>query len=145
MRKGFIEVMKEIMKEDPLTYILIGDVGSDVYGIKEYYPNRVLNMGINEQATIGIASGMALEGLRPYVYSIAPFVLERPFEQIKLDIIEQNANVKLVGFWHYPTAGPTHFTKNPEQICGVLGLKYFSPKNSQEVKAAFFYLTKDKK
>jgi transketolase len=156
MRKAFIEIMKEIIKKDPLTYVLLGDIAGDVlYGIKKEYPNNILDMGINEQATIGIASGMALEGLKPYVFSIAPFVLERPFEQIKLDIVKQNANVKLVGFWHYPDAGPTHFTKEPEKICNILGLESFFPKNSMEVKEsimkmhyqnkpAFFYLTKDK-
>jgi transketolase len=154
MRKGFIEIMRELMKEDPLTYLLIGDVGSDVHGIKNDFPKNVINMGINEQSTIGIAAGMALEGLKPYVYSIVPFILERPFEQIKLDIVQQNANVKLIGFWYYPHAGPTHFTKDPKGICNMLGLEYFSPKNSFEVKEnirkmhyqnkpAFFYLTKD--
>jgi transketolase len=156
MRKSFIETMKEIMKEDPLTYLIINDVGYDVFhGIKKDYPSKIINIGINEQATIGIASGMALEGLRPYVYSIVPFVLERPFEQVKLDIVEQNANVKLVGFWNYPDAGPTHFTKDPAKLCSLLGLEYFSPKNSLEVKEniikmhyqnkpVFFHLTKDK-
>ena len=156
MRKIFIETMKEIMKKDPLTYLLLGDVASDVfYGIKNEYPNNILNIGINEQSTIGIASGMALEGLRPYVFSIIPFVLERPFEQIKLDIVQQNVNVKLIGFWNYPSAGPTHFTREPKKICDILGLESFFPKNSLEVKEmimemhyqkkpAFFYLTKNK-
>lgn len=156
MRKIFIETMKEIIKKDPLTYLLIGDAGYDVlWGIKKDYPDNVINIGINEQATIGIAAGMALEGLKPYFYSITPFILERPFEQIKLDIVQQNVNVKLVGFWDYPTGGPTHFTKEPEKICNILGLGYFSPKNSLEVKEnimkmhyqnkpAFFYLTKEK-
>jgi transketolase len=154
MRKAFIEVMKEIMKKDPLTYILLGDVASDVlYEIRKDYPNNILNMGINEQATMGIASGMALEGLKPYVFSIAPFVLERPFEQVKLDVVQQNANVKIVGFWHYPTAGPTHYTKEPKKICDILGLESYFPKDSSEVKEmimkmhyqnkpAFFYLTR---
>lgn len=155
MRKSFIETMKNLIKEDPLTYLLIGDVGFDVYSLKKYYPQNVINMGIDEQATIGIAAGMALEGLKPYIYSITPFILERPFEQIKLDIVEQNANVKLIGFWNYPHAGPTHFTKNPEKICQILGLNYIAPKSSIEVKEnilkmhyqnkpAFFYLTKEK-
>ena len=65
-------------------------------------------MGICEQSLIGVASGMALEGLKPWVYTITPFLIERPFEQIKLDIDQQKANVNLVGFADYPTLGPTH-------------------------------------
>ena len=57
---------------------------------------------------IGVAAGMALEGLKPWVYTITPFLIERPFEQLKLDIDQQNVNVKLVGFADYPTLGPTH-------------------------------------
>lgn len=155
MRKAFIDTMKEIIREDPATYILLGDVASEVlYNIEKEYPKNILNIGINEQATIGIAAGMALEGLKPYFFSITPFVLERPFEQIKLDIVQQKANVKLVGFWNYPTAGPTHYTKEPKKICDILGLESFFPKNSDELKEtinkmhyqnkpAFFYLTKD--
>ena len=43
---------------------------------------------------ISVASGLALEGLKPWVYTITPFLIERPFEQIKLDINQQKANVK---------------------------------------------------
>lgn len=156
MRKAFIKTIEELIEEDPLIYLLIGDVGGEIYSsLKNSFPKNVLNIGINEQATIGLASGMALEGLKPYVYSITPFILERPFEQIKLDLIQQKANVKLIGYWDYPNAGPTHFTAQPEEICRILGLKYFAPKNSEQVRQllkemhknpipAFFYLTKEK-
>jgi transketolase len=65
-------------------------------------------MGICEQSIIGVAAGMALEGLQPWVYTITPFLIERPFEQIKLDIDQQRVNVKLVGYADYPSLGPTH-------------------------------------
>ena len=68
--------------------------------------DRFINMGICEQSMIGVSSGMALEGLKPWVYTITPFLIERPFEQVKLDIDRQMANVKLVGFADYPTLGP---------------------------------------
>ena len=59
---------------------------------------------------------MALEGLKPWVYTITPFLIERPFEQIKLDIDQQNVDVKLVGFSDYPTLGPTHTELNGKKL-----------------------------
>jgi len=50
-----------------------------------------------EQATVGIASGMAQAGLKPIIYSIASFVVFRAFEQIRIDIVQQNRNVKIIG------------------------------------------------
>jgi transketolase len=77
-------------------------------------------MGICEQSLIGLSSGMALEGLKPWVYTITPFLIERPFEQIKLDIDQQVANVKLVGYADYPNLGPTH-----SELDGVALMKNF--------------------
>ena len=71
------------------------------------YANKVLLI---------VASGMALQGLKPWVYTITPFLIERPFEQIKLDINQQKANVKLVGFADYPTLGPTHAEINAKKL-----------------------------
>ena len=58
---------------------------------------------------------MALQGLKPWVYTITPFLIERPFEQIKLDIDQQKSNVKLVGFADYPSLGPSHSELNAKK------------------------------
>ena len=69
--------------------------------LEKIIPKRFFNMGICEQSIIGLSAGMALEGLKPWVYTITPLI-ERPFEQVKLDINQQNVNVKLVGYADYP-------------------------------------------
>ena len=146
MRKEFGEVMADLVQQDKRIYLLAMDVGSGIFDrLKMENPSHYFNFGPTEQATIGIASGMALEGLKPYVYSILPFALERPFEQVKLDIINQRADVKIVGFWNYPTAGPTHFTRDPKGLCDILGLKYIKPNNSEETRRALMetYQTKE--
>ena len=77
----------------------VGDIGYGIFDdFRKNHPNRFINMGICEQSLISVAAGMSLEGLKPWVYTITPFLIERPFEQIKLDINQQKANVKLVGF-----------------------------------------------
>jgi len=83
---------------DPKFYLLICDMGfGKVNGLKKKYPNRVINCGIAEQATVGIASGMAESGLKPIIYSIATFLVFRALEQIKNDIVDRKMNVKLIG------------------------------------------------
>ena len=76
---------------------------------------------------------MALEGLKPWVYTITPFLIERPFEQIKLDIDQQQVNVNLVGFADYPTLGPTHSELNAKKLMSLFkNIESFFPKDSLE-------------
>jgi len=74
-----------------------------------------------------LAAGMAMEGLKPIVYTITPFLLERPYESIKLNVMQQNTNVKLVSYGDYPDLGPTHITSNLEGLCTSLGIPLLKP------------------
>ena len=82
---------------------------------------------------------MSLEGLKPWVYTITPFLIERPFEQIKLDIDQQNVNVNLVGFADYPKLGPTHSELDAKKLMSMFkNIKSYFPKNSLETETAVF-------
>ena len=117
MRRRFGKIISQIAEKDKKLYVIVGDIGYRVFDeFRDKFPNRFINMGICEQSIISVASGMALEGLKPWVYTITPFLIERPFEQIKLDIDQQNVNVNLVGFSDYPTLGPTHTEINAKKM-----------------------------
>ena len=138
MRREFGRMMVELAERDEKIFLIVGDIGYGIFDeYKEKFSSRFINFGVREQAMIGFASGMALEGLKPYVYTITPFLIERPFEQIKIDIDQQEANVKLVGYADYPTQGPTHSEINAKGLMGLLKntISYF-PKNSEETKKA---------
>ena len=76
---------------------------------------------------------MALEGLKPWVYTITPFLIERPFEQVKLDINQQNVNVKLVGYADYPNQGPTHAELNAKKLMSLFNnIKSYYPKDGKQ-------------
>ena len=93
MRRTFGKVITELADRDEKIYVLVGDIGYQVFDeFREKHPDRFINIGICEQSMIGVSAGMALEGLKPWVYTITPFLIERPFEQIKLDIDQQNVN-----------------------------------------------------
>ncbi|MAG02084.1 hypothetical protein CMI42_02000 [Candidatus Pacearchaeota archaeon] len=138
MRKKFGEVMVELARRDKDVYLITGDIGYQVFDdFRRLFPERFINFGIKEQSMISFASGMALQGLKPYVYTITPFLIERPFEQIKIDIDQQNVNVKLVGYADYPGQGPTHAELDPRFTLSQLkNLKLYFPRNSDETHKA---------
>jgi transketolase len=157
MRREFGKFIADIAKRDKNVVLIVGDIGYGIFNeFREMFPNRFFNFGICEQSMISVVSGMALEGLKPYVYTITPFLIERPFEQIKLDINEQKANVKLVGYADYPEQGPTHAELDAKKLMELFkGIDSYFPKDSRDAvtalknsynsdKPAFISLKRDK-
>jgi transketolase len=112
MRKQFIVTVAELMARDSRVVLLLGDIG--VFGFRNVfakYPERIFNLGILEQSCVSLAAGLAKEGLIPIFHSIAPFVVERAFEQIKIDFGYQNLGgtfVSVGASYDYASLGCTH-------------------------------------
>jgi len=135
MRKAFGETIVELAVKDENIILISGDVEHEMEIFKKKFPERYINIGLCEQSMITIAASMALEGLRPFVYSITPFLIERPFEQIKIDIDEHNLPVILIGYADYPTHGPTHRPLNAEKLVSIFkNIQGYFPKSSEETK-----------
>ncbi|RCG17776.1 transketolase [Sphaerisporangium album] len=97
MRERFAEVMTELLGEDERLVLILADLSVGLFEkARLEHPDRCLNLGIREQLLISVAGGMALAGIRPVVHSFAPFLIERPFEQIKLDLNHQDVGAVLV-------------------------------------------------
>lgn len=147
MRREFGKFITEIAEKDNEVILIVGDIGYSIFDeFRMKFPERFLNLGVCEQSMISLASGIALEGLKPYVYTITPFLIERPFEQIKLDIDQQNVNVKLIGYADYPTQGPTHSEIDARGLMKLLKnvVSYF-PRNSSETRESLLESYKHKK
>ena len=140
MRRRLGKIISELADKDEKIYIIVADIGYRVFDeFREKHPDRFINMGICEQSIIGVSAGMALEGLKPWVYTITPFLIERPFEQIKLDIDQQNVNVKLVGYADYPTLGPTHAELNGKKLMQLFkNITSYYPKNGKETRQVIY-------
>lgn len=98
MFKRFAEEMKTILKENEESILIL--MGIARYTFKEskaYYSQRVIDVGIMEPAAVGIAAGMAAKGLIPFLYTWAPFLIERAYEQLKLDFGCQELGGNFIG------------------------------------------------
>ncbi len=112
MRKTFTRVVSKILDDDSEVCLLLGDIG--VFGFQpsiEKHSNRALNMGILEQSMVGVGAGMALAGMNPILHTIAPFLVERALEQIKIDFGYQRLSGNFVSVGasvDYSKLGATH-------------------------------------
>jgi len=124
LRKQFTKTIEYLMARDDRLVVLLGDIG--VFGFRDVfrlYPERIYNIGVCEQATIGVAAGLAKEGFIPVVHSIAPFIVERCFEQLKIDLCYQGLATNVVsvgGSYDYAALGSTHHC--PGDIAALLAL-----------------------
>jgi transketolase len=112
MRDRMGAVVSDLLETDPKTALVLADISTDYFTHQfQKYPYRVVNVGIMEQTMISLAAGLALEGFYPIVHSIVPFVVERPFEQIKDDFCYQGLGGTLISVgasYDYGKVGMTH-------------------------------------
>lgn len=124
MRDRFGRVVTELLEEDRRLAVVLAEIGASSFtGAMRRHPDRVINVGIREQLLIGVASGLALAGLRPVAHSYAPFLVERPFEQVKLDLAHQGVAAVLVSVgasYDWPEGGRTHQAPEDVALLGTL-------------------------
>ena len=112
MRDAFNTELNLIAAQDSNVLLLTADIGFQVFDeFREKFPGRFFNVGVAEANMLGMATGLALSGKNPFVYTIVPFLTMRAFEQIRTDVCIQNQPVRIVGVGGgvaYGTLGPTH-------------------------------------
>jgi transketolase len=99
LRAVFGETMAELGKGDPRIVILDGDVGSSTgtAAFESAHPDRFLQMGIAEQAMLGVAAGLATVGFIPVATTFACFAVGRALDSIRVLIAQPGLNVKIAG------------------------------------------------
>ncbi|HZL17774.1 MAG TPA: transketolase [Polyangia bacterium] len=127
---------------------LTGDVGyMAIEGIAEAYGERFINAGIAEQNMVSLAAGLSREGHLAWVYSIAPFVTFRPYEQIRTDVCLHELPVKLVGNgggYGYGIMGATHHALEDIGAMRVLpNMRLYLPLTRPDVSQAVSLMAED--
>ena len=116
MRHRFANICSKLVKSDNKSVVMVGDISHFLLrDTEKIAPERFYNIGICEQSMVSIAAGMSIEGLKPIIHTIAPFLVERAYEQIKVDLGYQHTDVTLVtvgGTYDYSDLGCTHHCYN---------------------------------
>lgn len=98
LRTQFIDTLIELAEKDDKIILIVPDVGFKYADrFRDKFPKRYYNLGVTEQSCVIIAAALALDGWKPYVYSMINFVAFRPFEMVRNAVALHKANVKLLG------------------------------------------------
>jgi len=123
----------------PNHIFLTGDLGfMALEDVRRHFGERFINCGVAEQNMISVAAGLAREGFRCMVYSIAPFVYARPFEQIRNDLCFTSLPVCLAGNgggYAYGHMGPTHHALEDCASLSAIGVRCLVPAFKNDISA----------
>lgn len=137
-RKEIVDKLIPYAEKDKRIYLLVCDMGFGVADeFAKKFPDRIFNVGMMEQGTVGIAAGMAMTGLIPVVYSIVNFLAFRAIEQIRNDVVNQGLNVKFIATGvndYFKFLGESHCCGDDDKkIMELVKMKVFDPYAGQNV------------
>ncbi|MCX7971374.1 MAG: hypothetical protein N3A57_07430, partial [Negativicutes bacterium] len=137
MRRQFRDTLNSLAGDERIV-LLLADLSVYLFdSFRQKYPERFYNLGICEGAVVSIAAGVSLQGFIPFVHSIAPFITERCYEQIKLDVCYNQAPINIVSCGatvDYAYDGATHNCYNDMEILRLLpGVEVLQPGSDREV------------
>ena len=142
LRKPFIETFLELAEEDERMCFITMDVGfSFLEPVEKKLGNRFMNLGITEPSAMVTAAGLALSGMRPYIYSMINFVTFRCHEQLRNAVCMHKAPVTILGVEgssKYSFLGFSHNLLRENEEVDFLeklpNMKCYLPKTEEETK-----------
>ena len=93
------DALSKVLDADPAVMYLDADLAGSVglAGLFKKYPGRAFDCGVQEANMVGVAAGLSLTGMKPYIHSFAPFAVRRTFDQLYLSVGYAKANVRVFG------------------------------------------------
>jgi transketolase len=124
VRRAAIDGIHALARRDPRVVFIGSDLGVGVLdAMRAEFPDRFFMEGVSEQAIIGLAAGLAMDGYLPYINTIATFLTRRCYEQIAIDLCLHRLPVRLIasgGGTVYAPLGPTHMATEDLAILRAL-------------------------
>lgn len=142
MRKECAQLLLNEMSINPKIRVVTADLGFGILDhIRNAYPDRFNNVGAAEQLMIGVAIGMAEEGLTPVCYSMSSFLLYRPFEFLRNYVNYEKINIKLLGSGRdkdYSHDGISHWAHDDRKVLEALpNIESYRPLDTKELERDF--------
>jgi transketolase len=140
VRNAFAQEITALAAAAPELVLLSGDIGNRLFNdFKAQFADRFYNCGVAEANMTSVAAGMAMTGLRPFTYTIVPFVTTRCLEQIRVDVCYHHQPVTIVGVGgglSYASLGATHHSCEDIAMLRVLPeMSVLCPADAFEVRA----------
>ena len=138
MRIQFKDTALRLAEKDDKLVLIFGDISFYLFNeFHKLYPQRLLNVGICENTLISMAAGMSAAGFHPIVHTIAPFVTERSYEQVKLDVCYNRLGCTIVtcgGSFDYAWDGATQHCYTDLAILRLIpAIEVIQPGSHKEV------------
>lgn len=140
-RKAFAEELLKLARKDKNIFAVTPDARGSVTlnDFSEQLPEQFVEAGIAEQNAVGVAGGLAACGKTVFACAAAPFLSGRSYEQIKIDAVYNNRNVKLIGVsggLSYGTLGFSHHSlQDIAALRALPGLTVLVPSDGVQTRA----------
>ena len=150
MRNTFAQTITQLAQTNDKIVLLSGDIGNRLFDeLKSRTTKRFFNCGVAEANMMSVASGLALNGFRPFVYTITPFTTIRCLEQIKIGAAYHNAPLTIVGTGSglsYASLGPTHHSlEDISSIKAIPNIDIYAPWDPPSLKMVLYQVLSKKK
>jgi len=149
MRRDLAKLLLDEMSINEDIYLITGDLGYGLWDdIRNTFPKRFFNVGSSEMVMMGTAIGLAMEGKIPFVYSITPFAIYRPYEMIRNYLNHESIPVNILGGGRdrdYGYLGFSHWADDDKELMkSFTNIKMYHPETEDELKNNFRSIINDK-
>ncbi|WP_010551968.1 transketolase family protein [Brachybacterium paraconglomeratum] len=135
------QALLELARADERVVGLSADLAkyTDLHILRDAMPERFYQIGMAEQALLGAATGLAMEGFIPFASTYSVFATRRAYDFLMLDIAEANLNVNMVCALPGLTTGygPSHqATEDVSILRGMPNLTIVDPCDAVDIQQA---------